>query len=48
MENNGTRFWIEFTNGYNNASFQAMRSFLNTLNADNYDDIMVIAIHTIT
>ena len=47
MENNGTRFWIQFSNGYSNASFQAMRNFLNTLSADNYDDIMDIAIHTI-
>ena len=35
MRDNGTRFWIQFSNGYTNASFQAMRAFLDGLNAEN-------------
>lgn len=47
MEKINARFWIQFTNNYSNASFQAMRAFLDGLNAENYDITMETAIHTI-
>ncbi len=47
MEKTNARFWIQFTNGYTNASFQAMRAFLDGLNAENYDIAMETAVHTI-
>lgn len=47
MEKTNAMFWIQFYNGYSNASFQAMRAFLDGLNAENFDDTMDIAIHTI-
>lgn len=47
MEKINAKFWIQFSNGYTNASFQAMRAFLDGLNAENYDIAMETAIHTI-
>lgn len=36
MEKTNARFWIQFSNGYSNASFQAMKNFLTSLNDDTY------------
>ena len=47
MENNNVRFWIQFSNGYTNASFQAMREFLNSLCTGNWDGVMDAAVRTI-
>ena len=47
MEKINARFWIQFSNGYSNASFQAMRAFLDGLSAENFDMAMETAIHTI-
>lgn len=47
MENNHAMFWIQFSNGYTNASFQAMRAFLDGLNAENFDITMDTAVNAI-
>lgn len=48
MENNHAMFWIQFSNGYTNASFQVMRAFLDSLNAENFDFTMDTAVHIIS